>query len=175
MINSIPEQIMAASRAVTLKHPNSMDCQVYRRVVKGRPGPAHPASGMATHGGLGMLTPEDDEAIEYRPLGAGKILITSRYEGTLSIVDRGDGVAPDTTLQEALIEPLGLAGASGRPDASPGFTPERYDLVGVMPGGGVLIGFEIMDVTGSVAIYPYTRRYIIAPRDQLHDLTPWQP
>lgn len=39
-----------------------------------------------------------------------------------------------------------------------------------MLGGGVLIGFEIMGVADHVAIYPYTTKFIIAPRDDLRNL-----
>jgi hypothetical protein len=114
-------------------------------------------------GGLGVLTPEDEESFEYQPLGEGKVLITSHFEGTLDMTDRGDALAPDTQLLEALVEPLD----------TPGFTVQKYDLIAMMPGGGVVIGYEVVGTTSAVGIYPYAEKWVLAPRDELSDLTPW--
>lgn len=162
MINNVPIRIMEASRTVTLKHPNSMDCTVYRKVLlRASDGTM---GGMPTLGGLGVLKNEDEDEFEYQPLGLGKILITSRFEGG-DMFDRGDGIVADQPMQEALIVSVDV----------PGFELKKQDLIGVMPGGGVLIGFEIVGITGNVSIYPYTTKFIITPRDELHNLQPWTP
>ncbi|MDF0506841.1 hypothetical protein POK33_39500 [Burkholderia cenocepacia] len=154
---------MEASRTVTLKHPNSMDCTVFRRVLKRTAPDGGSVGGLPTLGGLAVLSPEDEPEYDYEPLGEAKILITSRFDGDVDLSDRMDSLPPDVSLQEALIEAIEV----------PGFTPKKYDLVGVMPGGGVLIGFEVVGTTSSVGIYPYVTKYVIAPRDKLHDLGPW--
>lgn len=163
MINSVPVAIQNAARTVTLKHPNSQDCLVYRKVLNRTAPDGSTEGGLPTLGGLGVLTPEDEESFEYQPLGEGKVLITSHFEGTLDMTDRGDGVVPDTQLLEALIESVDV----------PGFTVKKFDLVAVMPGGGIVIGYEVVGITGSVGIYPYAEKWILAPRDELSDLTPW--
>ncbi len=168
MINQVPERIMEASRMVTLKHPNSMDCTLYRKVLKRTAPDGSTMGGLPTLGGLGVLSPEEEPEYEYEPLGAAKILITGRFDGELDQSDRGDSLPPDVAMQEALIEPL-----PGEDKAPATWAPHKYDLVGVEPGGGVLIGFEIVGITSSVNIYPYTTKYVIAPRDELHDLAPW--
>lgn len=165
MINEVPIKINEAARAVTLKHPNSMDCVIYRKVNKRTNANGEQMGGMPTLGGLGVLSSEDEPDFEYQELGAAKILITTRYEGMLDLNDSGDALAPDVVTQEAQIEAIGPV---------PAFTPKKNDLVAAMPGGGVVIGFEIVGTTGNVAIYPYTTKFIIAPRDELHDLEPWR-
>jgi hypothetical protein len=165
MINQVSVQINKASRMVTLRHPNAIDCVVYRKVLlRTATGGEVDMGGMPTLGGLGVLKNEDEPDFEYQVLGAAKLLVTSRFEGG-DMVDREDGVVPEGPMQEALIEPI----------TEGSFEPKKNDLVGAMPGGGVLIGFEIIGRPVSVNIYPYTPKYVIAPRDELHDLQPWTP
>lgn len=164
MINQVPIKITEAARAVTLKHPNSMDCAIYRKVNKRTNTENEEMGGIPTLGGLGVLSSEDEPDFEYQKLGEAKILITSRYDGLLDMHEGGDSLVPDVMAQEAQIEST---------EAVPTFTPKKNDLVAVMPGGGVVIGFEIAGTTGNVAIYPYTTKFVIIPRDELHDLEPW--
>lgn len=162
-ITQVPIKIMQAARTVTLKHPNSLDCVVYRKELKRTADDS--MGGMPTLGGLGVLKNEDEPDFEYVLLGPGRMLITSRYDGGGDLTDRGDAIVPSEPMQEAQIVSVEV----------PGFEPAKGDLVGAMPGGGVLIGFEIMGKTGNVAIYPYTTKFVITPRDELHDLAPWTP
>jgi hypothetical protein len=163
VINNVPIKIMEASRIVTLRHPNSLDCGVYRKTLL-RPPEGPLMGGLSTLGGLGVLKNEDDPDFEYVLLGPGKLHITSRFDGG-EMFDRGDGIASDEPMQEANIVSVKV----------PGFEPKKGDLVAAMPGGGVVIGFEIIGTTGNVSIYPYTTKFVIAPRDELHDLAPWTP
>jgi hypothetical protein len=163
MINSIPVAINHAARTVTLKHPNSLDCALYRKVISRVADDGTTEGGLPTIGGLGVLTPEDEPEFEYQPLGEGKLLITSRFEGTLDLTDRGDALAPDTQLLEALVEPVDV----------PGFQVKKYDLIAAMPGGGVVIAYEVVGMISAVGIAPYAKKWILAPRDELSDTTPW--
>ncbi len=169
-ITQVPIKIMQAARAVAMKHPNSMDCVLYRKELKRTADDT--MGGMPTLGGLGVLKNEDEPEFEYKTLGPGRILITSRYEGGSDMTDRGDAIVPSEPAQEAQIVCLDVVVDGVK---QPGPEPQKGDLVGVMPGGGVLIGFEIVGQVGNVAIYPYTTKWVIAPRDELHDLEPWTP
>jgi len=162
MINSVPVAITKAAKAVTRRHPNSLDCVVYRKVLTAPAG--EQMGGLPTLGGMGVLKSEDDPDFEYRKVGMGRIHVTGRFDGG-DMSDRGDSIVPDQPMQEANIVSA---------DDLPGFEVQKGDLIGMMPGGGVLIGFEIVGQTGSVAIYPYVTKWIIAPRDELHDLEPWK-
>jgi hypothetical protein len=160
MLNGVPIRIQQAARAVTLKHPNSMPCTIYRKVLKRKNDENETMGGLQTLGGLGVLTPEDEVEFEYVEIGAARLLLTTRYDGPIEMDDRKDSVAPGTDMQEALIEPV----------ATPGFPIKKYDLAAVMPGGGVVIALEIVSMPTMTAIYPYTTKYVVAPRDDLHSL-----
>lgn len=162
MINNVPVAISGAARAVTRRHPNSIDCVVYRKVLTAPAG--EQMGGLPTLGGMGVLKSEDDPDFEYKKIGPGKILVTGVFSGG-EMTDQGDNIAPDQPMQEAQIVSA---------DDLPGFEVQKGDLIGMMPGGGVLIGFEIIGKASSVAIYPYVAKWVIAPRDELHDLTPWK-
>jgi hypothetical protein len=161
MINSVPIKINQAARTVTLKHPNSLDCTVYRKVLLRTSDET--MGGLPTLGGLGVLKGEDEPEFEYQALGPAKVLMTGQYEAA-DLVDRGDAIAPPAAQIEAQIECVDV----------PGFELRKNDLLAVMPGGGVVIGYEVVGMTSSVNIFPYTQKWVIAPRDDLHDLEPWQ-
>ncbi|WP_109479116.1 hypothetical protein [Paraburkholderia sp. C35] len=164
MINSVPVAITNAARAVALKHPNALDCSLYRKVIDRVADDGSTEGGLPTIGGLGVLTPEDEPTFEYKPLGEGRLLITSQFQGTLDLTDRGDALAPDTQLLEALVEPIDV----------PGFQVKKYDLIAAMPGGGVVIAYEVVGMVSAVGISPYSKKWILAPRDELSDTTPWE-
>lgn len=172
MITNVPIRIMEAARTVALKHPNSIDCVLFRKVLL-TPPDAEQMGGLPTLGGMGVLRGDDVPDFEYQQIGTGKILVTGTFSGG-AMADDGESIAPgaDQNLQEAQIVCLDVVVGGVK---QPGAEPARGDLVGMMPGGGVLIGFEIIDQTGNVAIYPYATKWVIAPRDELHDLAPWSP
>jgi len=162
MINNVPVRITQAAHAVTRRHPNSIDCVILRKVLTAPAG--EQMGGLPTLGGMGVLKSEDEPDFEYKRVGLGKILLTGQFSGG-DMSDRGDNIVPDQPMQEAQIVYA---------DELHPFEVQKGDLVGMMPGGGVLVGFEIVGQTGNVAIYPYVTKWVIAPRDELHDLEPWK-
>lgn len=169
MITNVPIKIMQAARTVTLRHPNSIPCVVLRKVLL-KPAGGEEMGGLPTLGGMGVLKSEDEPDYEYQRIGEGKIHITGQFSGG-DMSDRGDSIVPDQPMQEANIVCFDVVVDGIK---QPGPEVQKGDLVGVMPGGGVLIGFEIVGQTGSVAIYPYATKWVVAPRDELHDLEPWK-
>lgn len=159
MITAIPQRVAQASRQVTLKHPNALHCFVFRKKVV-RQGNAGPG-GLPTLGGMGVLSSEDEPEFEYVKLGEARILITSHFEPS-SLSDSENFPLP-VSVAEAQIEPLDVTA----------FDVQKNDLVAATPGGGVLIAFEVVDMPSTVNIYPYTRKFVVSPRDDLHDLAPW--
>jgi hypothetical protein len=161
-ISAIPQRVMEATATVTRKHPNSLDVTIYRKVLKRKSDGE--MGGLPTLGGLGVLSPDDEDEYEYREVGEGRMLITSRFDGELDTTDREDSFVPEAAMIEATIAPL----------VGPQFDIHKYDLVAAMPGGGVVIGYEILKLPTTTTIYPYTTKYVLAPRDDLNNLTPWQ-
>lgn len=160
MLNNVPAGINRSARLVTLRHPNSMEATLYRKVVK-RAADSTPASmgGMPTIGGLGVLDSEDEADYEYQELGEAKVVFIGQFQApTNNMVDADNGLnyadAPIEALVECVVEPTDPAY----------FTPDSRDMLMVMPGGGFAIAYEIAGVTGNVNIPPYTRRYLLTAR-----------
>ena len=163
MINAVPIAITKAARQMTLRHPNSLDASIYRKVFNRTNATGETLGGAPTLGGLGVLLPEDEDDYTYVELGDAKVLLVSKFEGNIDMSDRNDSVVPNEEMYEALIEDL---------PNSP-FHFKKYDLVATEPGGGVVIAYEIMAIPTTINNYPFTTKYVIAPRDDLTNLTPW--
>jgi hypothetical protein len=158
MLHSVPKDISKGARAVVLRHPNSMECAVFRKkILRGSEGEM---GRMPTLGGLGVLSSEDESEVDWEDLGYGMLLFTEQFQSS-SFVDRDDSLDSSYPQRIALIEM----------DAEPG-TPEhhiveRNDIVYLLLHDEVKIAYEVIDVEGSVDISPYTRRYVVQKRDAL--------
>jgi hypothetical protein len=163
MLNNVSIKIAQAARTVALKHPNSMDCAIYRKVLTRRNEDNETLGGLQTLGGLGVLTPEDEAEYEYVEVGEARMYVTNPFQGPVDMTDRNDSMAPGTEMSEALIEPTQV----------PEFPIKKYDLCAAFPGGGVVVVWEIVSMPTMTGIYPYVTKYVIAPRDDLNGLAPW--
>ena len=159
MLSSVPLAVRRAARAVTLNHPNRMTCTVYRKVVT-RTAP-QTVGGLPTLGGLGVLEDDDEADFEYQPLGDGSVVMLGSYQGGFTSDDGTLLDNPNTSQQEALLEPI----------AENGFAPKKHDLVSLVIGDAVL-PYEITDITGTVNIPPFTLKYILQLRDELVYVVP---
>lgn len=156
MLNRVAQGLRTANRTVVKHHPNSMECQVLRRSTTRTAGAGGTLGGQPTLGGLGVMDPEDETEVDYEVLGDAYILFTGRFEPA-SLSDRRD--APESVVGEATIEPVEC-------DA---FEPKDGDLVMVMPGGGVVVSYEVTKVLSTVNIPPYVPKYELSPQgDMLH-------
>lgn len=156
MLTNVPTQLRVAARQMVMRHPNSMDCAVYRKVVMRTAGAgAGDVGGLPTMGGMAVLDNEDEPQVDYVPLGEGKLLFGGIYERT-KLMDRRDA-ADQQASSEALVEPL-ILGA---------FEVKDSDLVMAMPGGGVVIPYEVVEVLNTVNIPPFLPKYMLAPQGDL--------
>lgn len=170
MLTNVPLGVAHNTRQVVLNHPNSMECDVYRkRVLRTEPaagGGANEMGGAPTLGGMGVLKNEDEAEFDYVLVGEGKVLFAG-IQQPASINDRDN--APEAAAQEAQIASL------GKPGTPEFFEADNQDLIAVKVGLGVVLAFTVEDVMGSVHIPPYTRKYLLQPRDDLHALEPILP
>lgn len=172
MLNQVPSAINRSLRQVVLRHPNSMPCTVWREQVtrvENVPGTETPneMGGAPTLGGMGVLRSEDEAEFEYVELGEGAMLFSGPYQPA-DMNDR-DNALLQANAQEAVIESRAEPGATGH------FVADVNDLVLLDMGLGVVMAFEVAGVTGSVHIPPYTRKLVLNPRDDLHNLEPFIP
>lgn len=155
MLNQVPNALRIANRVMVMRHPNSMDCQLMRKAVTRTAG----AEGGLLHnlptlGGLGVMDNEDEAEVEYSPLGNGRVLFVGRYAGS-TLSDRRDNA--EAEVGEAMIEP----------ETEGAFEPRDGDLVMAMPGGGVVITYEVTKVFNAVNIPPYLPRYELTPQGDM--------
>lgn len=180
MLNSVPSAVNSHTRLVVLRHPNTMPCTVFRKVVKrietleeidpvNNPDNTDHSEmgGMPTLGGMGVLRSEDEADFEYEPLGEARCLFAGPYVPN-DMNERDDAVLQQN-LQEAQVECL----------ADPG-TPEHFvtdtsDLVMITPGLGVVLAYDVATAMGQSNIPPYVRKLVLNPRDDLHSLEPFIP
>lgn len=161
MLNNVPTQVNRSTRLVTLRHPNAMDCAVFKKVVNRLPDTAPPddeMGGLPTIGGLGVLNSDDEADFTYELRGEAKVLFTGIFQ-----YEQGNTLDDDTGLNyrepsEACIECL------VDPSDPDYFIADKNDLVTVMPGAGIVMTYEVVAVSGNIQIPPYVRKYALEAR-----------
>lgn len=161
MLTNVPTQINRSARLVTLRHPNGMDCTVWRKQVN-RTSEADPATapdGSATIGGLGVLDSEDEADYEFTELGDARIVFTGQFATAgNNWMDDDQGINYQEQPVVALIECV------VGPDDKGYFLPDKHDMVTVEPGAGLALGYEIVGISSNLNIPPYVRQYALIPR-----------
>lgn len=156
MLTNVPSAISRAGRLVTLRHPNAMDCSVWRKHLRRQPeSPDAQLGSVPDVGGLGVLDGEDEADFEYRPVGDAKILFAGIWQGEgANWNDADTGLNYSQPPMEAMIEFV---------DETDDYV-RKPDRISVEPGGGVVLIYEVLGENSSVNIPPYVRRYILAAR-----------
>lgn len=153
MLNNVPTAINRMARNVVVNHPNTYNCVAVRKRVT-RDGPV--VSGLPTMGGMGVLSSDDEESIEWDLLGNGYALPASLF-GVSPMMDRQDANNGPQDESIFLIEP-----------EDPGlFVPKKHDVIYLVLDD-VRLAFEIISVETTSNIPPYTQRYVCNRRDDLH-------
>lgn len=160
MLNRVPQKVREASRLVVLRHPNSMPCAIFRKRLNRVDDPAGTEGGEPTLGGMGVLDSVDEADYDWDYIGDGHILFGGVAEPA-GQTDRDDALVQQP-IASALIEP-----SDETLVANPAFIPDKHDVIYALPGEGVHLPFEIVDVEGTVHVPPYTRRYALNARDEL--------
>ncbi len=166
MLNNVPIQVNRAARQVTLRHPNSMDCSLWKKVIL-RESDSTPENfgGLPTIGGAGVLDSEDEAAYTYEFVADARIMFTGQYMAVSSnMTDTENGLNYSELPLEALIE------CTADPASPEWVLPDKPMVVTVFPGNGVVVPWQIVGTTGNINIPPYTRKYGMNP---LNDSETW--
>lgn len=160
MLTNVPTQINRSARLVTLRHPNGMECTIWRKEVN-RAGTGSPTDfgGVPTIEGMGVISSEDEADYDFTEIGDAKVVFCGQFQtnGDNWMENDASLIYADMPPIEALIE------CKAAPEAEGFFTPDKNDMVTVYPGNGVVMSYQIVGTTGSVSIPPYTRKYVLAP------------
>lgn len=162
MLNRVAITVNRANRQRTLREPNRLDCVLFTKQVErtnATPDPYDDEDEPGTLGGAKVLSDEDEvnytwveacEAVIHFSPGFAAPLGNTSDDG--AYLDYSEGVL------EASIEPV------ADPGTDKYVLPDKRMLVAVLVGGGVIVNFEIVGVTGHLNISPYTRKYLLNPR-----------
>ncbi|WMC11748.1 hypothetical protein PU634_05115 [Oceanimonas pelagia] len=167
MLTNVPAGINSVARNVIINHPNTFNCEVYRRTVQ-RTGPEE--GGMPTLGGMMVLTVEDEENIGWELVGLGFALSAEAFLPS-SMVDRRDASYGGLDEFRFLVEPEHKLGDPG------GFEVKKNDVIYLIVGQGdtaAKIAHEIVDVESTVNVPPFVPRFVTNRRADL-DLMPGDP
>lgn len=162
MLNNVPIQINRLARNVVINHPNTFNCQVFRKTVT-RTEPES-VGGLPTLGGLGELNANDEEDFTYTWIGNGYAMPAEQFSAS-GMMDRGDANNGSANEMRFLIEPEEAPGTPGT------FTPKKDDVMYLLLGpevGAAKLAYEIVDIETTSNIPPFTQRYVANRRDDLH-------
>ena len=158
MLNNIAIAVNKANRQRTLREPNAIDCVLFTKRVD-RVGEGTAFDGAQTLGGAGMLSSEDEVNYSWVVACDARIRFAQGFAAPLgNMSDSGRRLDFEDQVLEASIEPVPNPGTKGY------VLPDRQMLVAVLVGGGVIVNYQIVDVTGNLNISPYTRTYLLNPR-----------
>lgn len=172
MLSEVATAVTQSTRQVVLMHPNTMDCTVLKKVVTRLEidpdtGEPREMGGAPTIGGMGMLSDEDEADYLFVELGPGKMLFCGVHQ-PIDTVDRDDAQLQELQ-QEAQVVSVAEEGEEEHYIADDG------DVVICLPGLGTALVYEVVKVIGNLAIPPYTRKLVLNPLDELHQLEPFLP
>lgn len=158
MLNNVAIQINRANRQRTLREPNAIDCVLFTKQVE-RTSEGASFDGYPDLGGVGVISDEDEVNYSWVYACDARIHFAQGWAAPLgNTADNGSRLDYAEGVTEASIEPIIDPG-------QPGYVqPAKRMLVALLMGDGLIINYEIVDVTGNVNIPPYTRKYLVNPR-----------
>lgn len=159
MLNTVPSTINQLARQVVINHPNAYNCEVYRKTILRTSDSM--SGGLPTMGGLGVLSSDDEEDFEYTFVGNGFCLQVEGFQPSM-MMDRQDANNNSEDELRFLIEPETMNGMPGW------FDVRKNDVLYIVIGEVVKLGFEVVGIETTVNIPPFTNRYICNRRDDLH-------
>lgn len=155
MLNSVPIAVNSLSRQLVINHPNSYNAvMVRKRVTRDGDGII---GGLPTIGGLGVISSEDEESIEWDLLGNAYAKETETF--TIGrMMDRQDANNGGIDEYRFLIEPEILGD----------FIVKKNDVMYLIIDSSIRLAFEVVGIETTGNIPPYTQKFICNRRDDLH-------
>lgn len=158
MLTNVPKGINRMARNIVINHPNSFECQMYRKSVD-RTNESL-VSGMPTIGGLGVISAEDEENISYDFLGNGYALQAEPFSPS-SMMERQDANNGFANEFRFLIEPEQPTGMVGN------FTVRKGDVMFIVISDDVKLAYEVVEPETVMNISPFAMRYVTNRRGDL--------
>lgn len=158
MLTNVPTAVNRMARNVIINHPNTWECQLFRkRVTRVAP---DTMGGLPTLGGLGVLDSEDEESIEYDHMGNGYALPADAFAPS-PMMDHRDVNNGAIDEYRFMIEPEGLTGQEAW------FDVRTRDVLYLVMSESVKLAFEVVGTETTLNVPPYTVRYVCNRRAEL--------
>lgn len=157
----MPKGLNAITRNVVIRHPNTFNCEFYRRDVNR----LEPVVGeRQTMGGMMVMSVDDEPDVSWSMIGIGYALVADVFQPAI-MMDRGDTNNGALDEYRFLIE-SDLEAIEG------GFEPKKNDVFYVVLGDiqdaeAPRLAYEIIGIETTVNVPPYVPRYICNRRDDL--------
>jgi hypothetical protein len=160
MLVNVPQAINRMARNVVINHPNTWNCQIFRKTVHRIAPIEH--GGLPTLGGLAVLDTTDEEDITWDFIGNGFALNAEQFQPA-PILDRRDGNIGASAEFRFMIEP----------EEEFGFDVKSKDIFYLLIWTAdyddpARMAFEVVGIETSVNIPPFVNRYVANRRDDLH-------
>lgn len=162
MLNNVPAAVNRMARNVVINHPNTFNCQVFRKSVTRQA--ADSVGGLPTLGGLAVIDSTDEEQFDYSFVGNGFALMAEQFSPSM-VMDRQDANNGFADEYRFLVE---------SEDAAPAvtaFEPAKNDviylLLGSDPATAPKVAYEVVGIETTMNIPPYTKRFICNRRGDL--------
>ncbi len=158
MLNNVPGAVNRMTRNIVINHPNTWECQVFRKTVNR--GGESMSGGLPTLGGIGVMAADDEEDVSFELVGIGYALQAEMFSAS-SMMDRQDANNGFAGEFRFLIEPEEPTGMLGD------FTIKKRDVFYLVISDDVKLAFEIVDVETVINIPPFAMRYVANRRGDL--------
>ena len=97
MLNNVSEAVKRTAQALTIRHPNAVDVEVYRKVVTDE--------APRTMGGAALLSQADNADYTIEQVTSARMLFLGHVQGADLVGGLGVAYNPEQPLIEAYIEP----------------------------------------------------------------------
>lgn len=164
MLNQVPIQIGRMVRNVVLNHPNSMEIQMWRKVILRKD--TGEVARKPTMGGLGVLDSDDEDDIDWEYIGTGRAVRAEIFQPS-GMVDRNDANIGFSDEALFLIEPVAKSGEEEF------FDVRTHDVMKVIIRipptyeDYATIAYEVTGRETTTDVPPYNLRYKCTRRDDL--------
>lgn len=164
MLKNVTTSVNRLVRNVVMNHPNTFNCEIYRKHLLRSGDNEDEAVGKSTFGGMGVLGSDDEENYEYEYMGNGFALPADQFSPA-PMTDWHDANIGAESEFRFLIEL--------EPQASDDsyFELKNHDIIYLLLGewpNCARLAYEIVGTETTSNIPPYTIRWVCNRRDDLH-------
>lgn len=164
MLHNVPNSVNRLVRNVVMNHPNTFNCQIFRKHNLRTGDDEIEAVGKSTFGGMGVLSSEDEENYEYEYMGNGFALPADQFASAPMVDHHDANIGAENEFRFLIV-------LEAQETSDDYFDIKNHDIMYLLFGEEphtARLAYEIVGAETTSNIPPYTMRYICNRRDDLH-------